>query len=198
MQNPDVDHPLVMRSGDVMYDMLLHALKIAREKSKILGQINLQEKSYALLTLHRAENTDDRHILEKIIAFINDVTARRPVIFPMHPRMLKAYENASVRFADHVRIIEPLGYFDLLVLLENSSCLFTDSGGMQKEAYWLHVPCITLREQTEWVETVQSGWNVLYCNYQKAHQTQMKTNAYGDGHAAELIITTLWRAFNHD
>jgi UDP-N-acetylglucosamine 2-epimerase (non-hydrolysing)/UDP-GlcNAc3NAcA epimerase len=196
--HPDIDHPIVVHVGDVMYDTLLHALQIAEQKSLILEQLGLQEKSYALLTLHRAENTDERSNLERIIAFINDVTRSQPVIFPMHPRMTKVYKNSSSRFAKHVRIVEPLGYFDLHLLLKYAVRLFTDSGGMQKEAYWLRVPCITLREETEWVETVQSGWNILYRDYQDVHHPKKDANAYGDGHAAERIISTLCKSLNHN
>jgi len=186
------DHPLVMNVGDVMYDMLLHARDLANQKSCILTELVLAEKDYALLTLHRAENTDDLKILEMIVRFINETTAGQTVIFPMHPRMVKVYGQAREKFASHIRIIEPVSYFDLLMLLGHAARLFTDSGGMQKEACWLKVPCITIREETEWLETIQSGWNILYRNYQGFHQPKSKSvNAYGDGKAAEKIINTL-------
>lgn len=187
-----VNHePYVFIVGDVMYDVLLHALSIANKKSKILGHLNLNPKQYNLLTLHRAENTDDAEQLDAIIEFVNDISLKTPAIFPMHPRMAKAYAGAKKHFHDHIRIIDPLGYFDLLMVLKNANCLLTDSGGMQKEAYWLHVPCITLREQTEWIETVQSGWNILWRDYRGLHQTADKTDAYGEGHAAHKIIEAL-------
>ena len=186
------DHPLIMNVGDVMYDILLHALDLAKQKSCILTELALAEEDYALLTLHRAENTDDLKILETIIRFINDTTAGQTVIFPMHPRMIKVYGQARGKFAPHVRIIEPVSYFDLLMLLGHAARLFTDSGGMQKEACWLKVPCITIREETEWLETIQSGGNILYRNYQGFHQPKSEAvNAYGDGKAAEKIINTL-------
>lgn len=183
--------PTVSIVGDVMYDLLLHALAIAKEKSKILEHLNIRPGQYNLLTLHRAENTDDPDRLDAVIDFVNDVTPEIPVLFPMHPRMTRAYAASRKRFKNNIRIIEPLGYFDLLMALQNATCLLTDSGGMQKEAYWLQVPCITLRDQTEWVETVQDGWNVLWHNYRKGYRPRTNTRAYGDGHAAEKIIEML-------
>lgn len=185
---PDIDHPLVLQVGDVMYDVLLHALGLAEEKSLILDQLGIAPKAYDLLTLHRAETTDDPRRLEEVIAFVNQVSAQNPVIFPMHPRMAKACAGVRRPFTENVRIIEPLGYFDLLTALKNARRLMTDSGGMQKEAYWLQVSCITLRDETEWVETVQSGWNILWREYRGTHHPQGQPNAYGDGHAAEKII----------
>ncbi len=191
---PNIDHRLVAQVGDVMCDILLSASIDAENKSRILDELKIEPKAYDLLTLHRAENTDDPQRLEEIIAFVNEVTVQTPVIFPMHPRMSKIYAGGHKPFADNVRIIEPLGYFDLLMVLKNASRLLTDSGGMQKEAYWLRVPCITLRDETEWVETVQSGWNILYRDYRNAHHPQEEPQAYGDGHAADKIIHSLLRA----
>lgn len=188
--------------GDVMYDMLLYALRYAENKSRILDELKIEPKGYDLLTLHRPENTDDPRRLEEIIAFVNEVTAQTSVIFPMHPRMSRVYAGVHKPFAENVRIIEPLGYFDLLMVLKNASRLLTDSGGMQKEAYWLQAPCITLRDETEWVETVQSGWNILWRDYRGAHHpphpspltlhsSPLPPHAYGDGHAAVKIIAAL-------
>jgi UDP-GlcNAc3NAcA epimerase len=190
-QVSDIDHPLVIQVGDVMYDMLLHALSIAKEQSHILDQLNIEPKGYDLLTLHRAETTDDPQRLEEVITFVNEISTQTPVIFPMHPRMAKAYARVHKHFAKNVSIIEPLGYFDLLKALENACRLLTDSGGMQKEAYWLQIPCITLRDQTEWVETVQSGWNIFWRDYCGEHHPQNQPHAYGDGRAATKIIETL-------
>jgi len=192
------DAPLILNVGDVMYDMLRYALVLAQQKSTILSALGLQEKQYILLTLHRAENTDDPHQLATIIRFINEATDGQKVVFPMHPRMAKVYQGGPAKFADHVRIIEPVGYFDMLMLLQNAHQLFTDSGGMQKEAYWLKVPCITLRDETEWVETIATGWNVLYEHYQgKHHPRSDQVNAYGGGNAAEKIINILCRGKEH-
>lgn len=188
----DISDPLVVNVGDVMYDVLLSAVKIAERQSNILKHLRLSEKSYYLLTLHRAENTDNLEILEEIIDFVNNVSQGRTVIFPMHPRTRKVYDNTRKKFASDIRIIEPVGYFDILMLLKNSTFIMTDSGGMQKEAYWLKVPCITLREETEWVETIESGWNVLYKNYNgMPHPSQSQQFFYGDGKASEKIVNIM-------
>jgi UDP-N-acetylglucosamine 2-epimerase len=183
--------PIVFNVGDVMYDLLLYALRVAEGRPSILTQLGLQKMGYFLLTLHRAENTNDLPTLEKIIAFINQTTEGRPVVFPMHPGTAKTYPGSSIKFRENIRIIEPIGYFDILTLLRNAAQLFTDSGGMQKEAYWLKVPCVTLREETEWVETIRSGWNVLYRDYPSTDPSPTEADAYGDGHAAERIIHIL-------
>ena len=114
----------------------------------------------------------------------------------MHPRTKNIYSELSAEFSENIRIIEPLSYFDLILLLKNSNLLLTDSGGMQKEAYWLKVPCITLREETEWTETVDSGWNVLYGDYTGTHEVKDAAGLlYGDGNAAEKIISILGNCF---
>ena len=187
-----IDTPLVVNVGDVMYDVLLHGTAIAEKRSAILQRLQLTPKKYFLLTLHRAENTDDHRQFEEIISFVNKISTETPVIFPMHPRTKNVYERSSKKFGNNVRIIEPAGYFDVLTLLKNSALLLTDSGGMQKEAYWLQTPCITLRKETEWVETLEGGWNTLYANF--THRTppsNRQSPAYGDGKAAEKIIAVL-------
>jgi len=190
----DIDNPLVVQVGDVMYDTLLHTLRLARERSSILAEMGLEEKGYVLLTVHRAENTAGLEVLEKIVAYVNEATAGEEVILPMHPRLGKLYKDLKKGFSPHVKIIEPVGYFDLLRLLAGARLLFTDSGGMQKEAYWLKIPCVTLREETEWVETIASGWNILYRDYEGFHRPRTgEVNAYGDGHAAEKIIDILFK-----
>jgi UDP-GlcNAc3NAcA epimerase len=188
----DISSPFVINVGDVMYDVLIFAITIAAKQSNILHTLKIDEKDFHLLTLHRAENTDDLKSLEEIIDFVNNRSRSRTVIFPMHPRTKKIYEKAGKKFGNNVRIIEPLGYFDMLLLLKHSKLLMTDSGGMQKEAYWLKVPCITLRKETEWIETVESGWNVLYKDYEGIpFSSQQQKLFYGDGKAAEKIVTII-------
>ena len=191
---PDADHPRVVMSGDVMYDVLRHTEASADERSGIIQELGLDGTPYMLLTLHRAENTDDRDALRRIISFVNSVTDGCEVIFPVHPRTTLAYRAAGGRFSDRVRMIEPRGHFDMVRLLKGATRVLTDSGGLQKEAYWLQVPCITLREETEWVETVESGWNVLYHDYPSTREPERETRAYGEGDAATTIVETLCAA----
>ena len=182
------NNPLVINVGDVMYDALLHSISILEQKENILDELGLEASNYCLLTLHRAENTENMEIFENILTFVNDAAADRKVIFPIHPRSKKIYHSISKSF-DKIRIVEPAGYFDFLALLKNSALLMTDSGGMQKEAFWLGVPCITLRNETEWIETIESGWNVLYKDYNGEHSCSDNNRAYyGDGKASERIL----------
>jgi UDP-N-acetylglucosamine 2-epimerase len=188
----NMDHPLVANVGDVMYDVLLHASAIALQRSTILQRLSLTPKKYYLLTLHRAENTDDPRVFKEIVQFINTVAKGTTVIFPMHPRTKNVYARSETKFDSNVRIVEPAGYFDLLALLKNSSVLLTDSGGMQKEAFWLRTQCITLRNETEWVETLDGGWNTLYKNFKGiSPPSSTQPPVYGDGRAAEKILAIL-------
>jgi UDP-GlcNAc3NAcA epimerase len=190
-QPVDADHPLVANTGDVMYDVLLTVSALAEERSQVLTTLNLNDKKYCLLTIHRAENTDDPRRFRELASFVNKIANGATVIFPMHPRTRKCYAESGSSFGPQVKIIDPLGYFDLLMLLKHSSLVLTDSGGMQKEAFWLSIPCVTLRNETEWIETVESGWNVLFGNYTGTHQTLDPGHVYGDGHAADKIVSVL-------
>lgn len=145
--------------GDVMLDALLYAQPVARSKSNILEQLRIEPRKYSLVTIHRAANTDDPNRLEQIVTALNQVS--EPVILPVHPRTRKALSGLQIQFEDNLRIIEPVGYFDMLVLEENARLIATDSGGVQREAYYLKVPCLTLRDETEWGETIVTGWNKL-------------------------------------
>ena len=146
-------------TGDVMLDAMLSNRPLARAKSTILSKLGLSSGSYALVTVHRASNTDDPERLGSIVNALNAVD--EIVIFPVHPRTRKALEANGVQFKQHVRLIEPVGYFDMMLLEENARLIVTDSGGVQREAYFLGVPSLTLRDNTEWVETVEVGWNRL-------------------------------------
>jgi len=194
---PGNSTPKVINVGDVMYDVLLYALELVERESTALRRLNIRKRNYYLLTLHRAESTDNLHRLEEIVGFVNDVSAGKTVIFPMHPRTKTAYEKSSIKFKKSIQLIEPMGYFDILALLKNCLLVMTDSGGMQKEAFWLKIPCITLRDETEWIETVHSGWNVLYKNFSYAHTHRKMTNCYGDGKAASRIVGSLFRWLLH-
>lgn len=145
--------------GDVMLDASLQNRSVARRKSDIMARLGLQAKKYALVTIHRAANTDEPVRLRQIVKILNEAT--ETVIFPVHPRTRKALVQIEASFASHVKLIDPVGYFDMMVLEENARLIATDSGGVQREAYFFGVPCLTLRDETEWVETVEVGWNKL-------------------------------------
>ncbi|MDK2870631.1 MAG: UDP-GlcNAc3NAcA epimerase [Pyrococcus sp.] len=192
----------VYLTGDVMYDALLYNIEIARKNSKILKELGLRPKSYLLATVHRAENTDDKDRLESIVSAF--VESGEEIVFPVHPRTVKflrvygLYEG--LERADNVILTKPVGYLDMLMLEKNAKKILTDSGGVQKEAYFLKVPCITLRERTEWVETVEDGWNVLVGadkekilravrEFEPSGETY--TYKFGDGRASEKIAEVI-------
>jgi UDP-GlcNAc3NAcA epimerase len=146
--------------GDIMLDVLNWARdRIKAQLPTILRQLQLGERSYVLVTVHRSENTDDETRLVDILRALNDLN--KPVIFPIHPRTRKALSKGGYELFPHVRLIDPVSYLDMVTLTGSAQLVLTDSGGLQKEAYWLGVPCLTLREETEWVETTKAGWNAL-------------------------------------
>jgi UDP-GlcNAc3NAcA epimerase len=189
--------------GDVMYDASIFYRKeikrLGRDKS-ILQGLDCGRDFY-LLTLHRAENTDDPRRLASIIGALNECKDCEAV-FPIHPRTRGALDRDALTLGSHIHAIEPLGYLDMLELEENCSFVVTDSGGVQKEAYFSGKPCITLREQTEWVETVESGWNILVGSDRKAIAQALRGEKksgrerleYGDGEAGRHILESLCRA----
>ncbi len=147
--------------GDVMVDALNYNKHIAAEKSLVLERFGLSRKGYLVVTVHRPANTDNREHMDAILSALED--SGLPVLFPVHPRTKKMlYEYGYWNeLPENIVVTEPLGYLDMLQAMANAHRILTDSGGMQKEAYLLGVPCITLRDTTEWVETVEDGWNVL-------------------------------------
>ena len=145
--------------GDVMLDANLANRSLARQKSTVLSTLKLAPEQYALVTIHRAANTDDPVRLANIIKALSNVG--ETVVFPVHPRTQTALSKLDVQFDNNVRLIEPVGYYDMMILEENARIIATDSGGVQREAYFMKKPCITLRDETEWIETVQVGWNKL-------------------------------------
>lgn len=183
--------------GDVMLDALLYVRPFAQEKSKILEKLQIEPRKYSLVTIHRAANTDDPKRLEQIIAALNQVS--ETVILPVHPRTQKALSGLHLHFEDNVRIIDPVGYFDMLVLEENARLIATDSGGVQREAYYLEIPCLTLRNETEWMGTVEAGWNKLTGADQKLILENWfdfvppndHPSIYGVGNAAQRIVDVL-------
>jgi len=150
----------VYLTGDVMVDSFLHNREIA-EKSEILDRLGLKSKEYLVSTIHRQSNTDYETSLRNIVNALLEID--ETIVFPLHPRTekcLKAY-GLYDKLREKVELTKPLGYLDFLKLLNHAKKVLTDSGGIQKEAYILGVPCITLRDNTEWVETVKDGWNIL-------------------------------------
>jgi len=187
--------------GDVMYDVFLESQGLLNG-SRLLFELNLIPKEYLLLTIHRAENSDDLNRLESILAALAET--KQKVVFPMHPRTQNALiktENLACKDNENFLCIKPVGYLDMLTLEKNAQKILTDSGGVQKEAYWFRVPCITLRDETEWVETVESGWNTLVgANKERiatvvasssVSTSEVAQDTYGDGSAAERVINTL-------
>ena len=147
--------------GDVMLDAMTHNRAVAEERSRILEDVGVRPGEYLVVTVHRPSNTDSPENMTAILGALAE--AGRPVVFPIHPRTRKCLSEYGLLagMPENVRVVEPLGYLDMLRLMAHAAKILTDSGGVQKEAYLLGVPCITLRENTEWVETVEAGWNVL-------------------------------------
>ena len=171
--------------GDVMYDATLFAAAAARD-SRLLDRLGLAGRPYAVATVHRAENTDERDRLTAILAYLRKRARDHAIVLPLHPRTRQQVERWRLDL-DPILMCEPLGYLDMHCLLRTAVAVYTDSGGLQKEAYFHRVPCVTLRAETEWVETVAAGWNRLWQGPDYALPRRDIT-AYGDGHAAEKAI----------
>jgi UDP-GlcNAc3NAcA epimerase len=182
----------VHRSGDLMYDATLLATPLAEKHATILKKLGLAPKSYGVATVQRAENTDDAAQLARIASFIAEEARKQPIVLPLHPRTRDAAKNAGIDFTkDGVRVIAPVGYLDMCALLHAANVVLTDSGGMQKEAYFHRVPCVTLRNETEWVETIANGWNRLWTV--PGYHPRKPIAEYGDGNAAAEILGILER-----
>ncbi len=200
--------------GDVMFDSVLQNTDLARQKSDILKRLNLQSDEFVLATIHRASNTDDPALLGAILRALGELSTTHEVVFPVHPRTSKmisgmmADMKASPSTFKGLRLIEPVGYLDMLMLEESSSLIVTDSGGVQKEAFFLRTPCVTLRTETEWTETIESGWNrlvspsdsnAMISAFRAAiGSTGREVTPYGDGRAAEKIAAVLIRSMRRD
>jgi UDP-N-acetylglucosamine 2-epimerase len=190
--------------GDTMYDAVLQFSSIARKHSTILEDLDLEPKTYLLTTIHRPYNTDIPENLRNIFQAFAEIG--EPIIFPVHPRTRKKIAELNKKLdlqkvLRNTKMIEPVGYLDMLVLEENARMILTDSGGMQKEAYFFGVPCITLRPETEWLETVEAGWNILGGTdvrtileaYEQATNEPPKSrlNLYGEGKAGQNVVLRL-------
>ena len=145
--------------GDVMLDAALHYGRRAQDKSRILSKLGLHPKTYTLATIHRAENTNDANRLNVIFKSFSKFA--QPIVLPLHPRTRNLVSKSGLVLPSNMRVIEPVGYLDMVMLEQNASLIATDSGGVQKEAYFYRVPCVTLRDETEWIELVETGWNRL-------------------------------------
>lgn len=185
--------------GDVMYDAILWAREATIENTEVLDRLDLQVGDFVLATIHRANNTDNPEDLEAIIKGLASVS--QPVLLPVHPRTEKRLREYKLweRATSGLEIIDPVGYLDFIRLLDASAQVATDSGGVQKEAFYLDTPCVTIREETEWVETVESGWNHLVpadevrirSQLEDIDQPDSNLRAYGDGTAAKRILNIL-------
>jgi UDP-N-acetylglucosamine 2-epimerase len=193
-------------TGDVMYDAFLRYALVAQEKSNILERLNLSRKEFVYATVHRAVNTDDPTRLAAIVKTLCGLEMR--VVFPIHPRTRRALQSAALLNAldasSNVTALQPLGYFDSLRLTIGARAVVTDSGGVQREAYFARVPCITIDESTAWVETVESGWNALMAPGSstmrhailRADTQREYPLVFGTGAASSLVASIVMRAAN--
>jgi len=164
--------------GDVMFDALVHFSKISETKSKILEIINLKPNECYLATIHRAENTDNYERLKDMLTALSQLD--KPVIFPIHPRTKNKVKEYNLELLlKRIQVIAPVGYLDMINLEKNAKAILTDSGRIQKEAFWPKVPCITLRDETEWIETVKLGWNILMGANRKTILKKVNNISYG-------------------
>ena len=185
-----------------MYDVALFFRNRARHRSDVLERFGIQAGEYALATCHRAENTDDPNRLREICLGLADVATMLPVVFPVHPRTKTAIQRHRLQsYLARVTMVEPLAFLDMLSLQQTSKVILTDSGGMQKEAFFCGVPCITMRDETEWVETVAAGHNRLAGASREGilsaylslgdHGAEGAENPFGDGFASNRIVSIL-------
>lgn len=186
----------VFNVGDVMYDAVLYNQDLAAEKSSILEKLNLEEKIYYLITVHRAENTDDEKNINNIIKAFSQIHEKK--VWPIHPRTKNVIKNMGIdlQTVPNLLVIDPIGYLDILNLEKNAKKIITDSGGIQKEAYFMQVPCITLRNETEWIETLEESANILVgtdiqniLKAVNANQTPSYKQLFGNGQASKKIVS---------
>jgi UDP-GlcNAc3NAcA epimerase len=185
--------------GDIMADSVRIFSKRAQEQSTILDRLMLSPNDYVLGTLHRASNTDS---IENLVSIFKGLSSSdHKVVIPLHPRTRKVVDSNQISVGDNVRFVDPVGYLDMLQLVMNSTGVITDSGGLQKEAYYMGVRCLTMRENTEWVETLDNGWNELvgtdatkitsgldrFSHVLNADRPVL----YGDGYSAEKMVKVI-------
>ncbi|MBK2026294.1 UDP-N-acetylglucosamine 2-epimerase (non-hydrolyzing) [Francisella philomiragia] len=191
----------IMNSGDVMQDGAIFYKKFAKKPS-FIQSLDLSVKDYILCTIHRAENTNNITRLKEIFSALNEIATEKQIILPLHPRTKNILEKNNISVShQNIIIIDPVGYLEMVWLIDNSNLIMTDSGGLQKEAYFFAKPCITLRDETEWVELVAAGVNILVGsnknNILQAFEEMMvnklnfSDNLYGNGNSSEVIIESI-------
>jgi UDP-GlcNAc3NAcA epimerase len=199
-----IDQHKIHNVGDVMYDAALHYSPSSNSDASILKENALKSKDYVLATVHRPYHTDEKNALQEVCSLLDLISKDIQVVWPVHPRATKQMNAFGIK-PQHVKCIDAVGYIDMLVLEKNAALIITDSGGVQKEAYFQRVPCVTLREETEWVELVENGWNALITPTgdlpAKASVILQRRNVpgkdvvlYGSGHAADSIARILVKA----
>ncbi len=187
----------VYNVGDVMFDAVLHFGEIAKKNSTIIERLNLRDKEFILTTIHRAENTNNISRLKNIIEALN--ASEKTIVLPLHPRTKKYMSDYNLEFGDNIIVIDPIGYLDMLALESNCVKIVTDSGGVQKEAFFMKKPCITMRDETEWVETVENDWNrIVGTDKEKILDaivnfipSQPQMDIFGDGKSSEKICSII-------
>ncbi len=197
----------VINTGDVMYDVALFYKEKALRHCSIHQVLGIEKNDFALSTCHRAENTDDPDRLSEILAALSRVSLDIPVVLPLHPRTRDLVDKYRMsQYLESLIVIEPLPYLDMVALEQSAKLILTDSGGVQKEAFFYRVPCITMRDETEWVETVASGWNSIAgasCERICSSVSRIlndglctkEINPYGDGEAAQNMLSHLVRHY---
>ncbi|WP_461206453.1 non-hydrolyzing UDP-N-acetylglucosamine 2-epimerase [Clostridium sp. DL1XJH146] len=184
----------VYNVGDVMYDAVLNFKELSKQKSSVIKKLDLKGKEFILTTIHRAENTNSIERLKNIIEALNE--SDKNIVLPLHPRTKKYIEDYGLEFNKNIKVIEPVGYLDMIALESSAEKIVTDSGGVQKEAFFMGKPCITMRDETEWIETVENGWNIIVGtnkerileSIRKFKPTKKRKDIFGDGKAAEKIL----------
>ena len=208
LQQEGISAEKIYLVGDVMYDAALFYSQQAENKSEILNRLKLEFNNYILATIHRAENTDNPQKLQNILEALTLINQEIKVILPLHPRTKNALSRQGMleKISRDIQVIPPVGYLDMVMLEKNAKLIATDSGGIQKEAFFHDIPCVTLREETEWVELVETGWNSLVSPNLNAAEiyslmqscliqgNRKKTNLYGNGDSAINIIKILQSA----
>ncbi|MEY8000369.1 non-hydrolyzing UDP-N-acetylglucosamine 2-epimerase [Clostridium sp. Mt-5] len=187
----------VYNVGDVMFDAILNFKKLAESKNEIMEKLSIKGKEYILTTIHRAENTNHIDRLKNIVNALNK--CGKTIVLPLHPRTKKYMMDYGLEFNENIKVIEPVGYLEMINLEMNSQKIVTDSGGVQKEAFFMKKPCITMREETEWVETVENGWNkIVGTDTEKILDgilnftpLSKQKNIFGDGNASGKILKVL-------